>query len=461
MADFKTIGIYGWYDVGSTIKPTVMEAKYFDGGSLVTSPISTTTVFQVQMRFSKAMDKSITPMVWFDSSGAADPTVPAGAGTWYDIIESGDTWRTPQIALDGTHIGAVTVKASGGTSSDGNVMDANNAVDTFTLQNTTIISASRCYFTSQRRFSNESGQAVTLGATGATQMFLSGDVREQTFRGTQAYAWITYSASGDVVLTSGDGVKKIYANFRNASGDTTGWGGGDPMWYDTSGDNIAWIRASQPSGGTEIPDSTWQILNKPFIFWSEPSGGVAPIRGYSFLITSGDGVQTPDNVLDGFSSHVDFTNYPVKPGKWKFLIRTQDEAGNFGNTMTFNLWIASGDSQTTVSEIRGYTSPAKTTEIPSGTVTWSGDSSIYLEWNDPLSPGDDTFYIQHSGDTVNSRNFALSSGGNTWWSPQLNSGNAAVVKRILVRSITGLGVSGDISQYLFCWASGTVADFVP
>ena len=103
MADFKTINIWGWYDVGSTIKPTVMEAKYFNGGSLVTSPINTTNAFQIQLRFSKAMDKSVTPTVWLDSTGSLDPTVPAGAGTWYDILESGDTWRTPNILLSGDH----------------------------------------------------------------------------------------------------------------------------------------------------------------------------------------------------------------------------------------------------------------------------------------------------------------------------------------------------------------------
>ena len=450
MADFKTIGIWGWYDLGETIKPTVMEVKYFDSGSVDTSPINTTNNFQIQLRFSKAMNKTITPTVWMDSNGTLDPVVPSGAGTWYDIIESGDTWRTPNIKLSGDHVGTVTVKASGATADDGNVMDVNNAVDTFTLQKSkSYPTAVKCLFRDRVRYTKTSGQSLEIEATDAIQMWISGDIVNEAFRGTTPNAWITYSTSGDVNINAGDGQKRIWAKFNDASGNETAFTG-DAVYIDRSGDNIGWIDCTNGSGGATIPQSTWQLKKEPYFFWSAPSGSVSFMRGYSFVLTSGGGTEVPDSFLDSVKPYYDYKDNPIKSGKWKFIVKAMDDAGNFGNTITHNIWVASGDTFDT-GRIRAWTSGDKVTEIPNGAVTWSGDASVYLEWQDPSSPEDDTFYINWSGDTVTAINYAAKTTNANYTTPVLGQG----IWRIRIRSITGLGVSGDVSEFLFVWASGS------
>src|SRR3990167_9010239 len=147
---------------------------------------------------------------------------------------------------------------------------------------------------------------------------------------------------------------------------------------------------------------------------------------------------------------MDYKFMPLNPGKFKFIVKAMDEAGNFGNTITHNIWVASGDAFDT-GRIQAWTSGDKLTEIPNGAVTWSGDSSVYLEWRDPQSPGDDTFYINWSGDTVTVINYAATTTNANYTTPVLGQG----IHRIRIRSITGLGVSGDVSEYLFVWASGS------
>ncbi|MFA5777922.1 MAG: peptidoglycan-binding domain-containing protein [Candidatus Paceibacterota bacterium] len=55
--------------------------------------------------------------------------------------------------------------------------------------------------------------ALTLGATGATNMIISNDA------GFAGASWETYATSRAWTLTSGDGVKTVYAKFKDAAGN--------------------------------------------------------------------------------------------------------------------------------------------------------------------------------------------------------------------------------------------------
>jgi len=68
---------------------------------------------------------------------------------------------------------------------------------------------------------------LTIGATGADQMKIWGDICATA--GGSAIAesdasWVTYDTSASVILTSGDGTKTIYVKFRDDVGNIT------PAW---------------------------------------------------------------------------------------------------------------------------------------------------------------------------------------------------------------------------------------
>jgi hypothetical protein len=63
---------------------------------------------------------------------------------------------------------------------------------------------------------------ATLGATGAAQMKLYGDIGTGATPTAEGDAsWETYSTSKSVQLTSGDGTKTVYAKFRDAVGNAS------------------------------------------------------------------------------------------------------------------------------------------------------------------------------------------------------------------------------------------------
>lgn len=447
MSDFKNI--FGFFDVDSTVKPTVLDVTYYDNSSVVTSPIDTTEVFQLRLRFSKEMDSTIEPTVELDSNGTLDPVVPAG-GEWSNIIVSGDAYTTPVLPLSGDHVGTITVKCSGGTSEDGNVMDANNTVDTFTLQAAVGPTLNAIYINEGRsEYTNSPNVALAFSSLDAAQMWISGDVQDDA----STNQWISYAASGDVVLNSGDGdgTKTVYVKFQDTSGDESGFVS-DYIVLDRSGDAITDLACSQASGGSAIGNAGWQTYDTPYFYWTVPTS-TSPIRGYAYVLTSGDGTvgEVPEAV-NLWRNSIDFAYNNITPGKRRLFVKAQDKAGNWGSGDQFDFWLASGDSFVMTGEIQAWTDPSKLYSITNGQATSSGDSRIYLEWQDPQSPFDDTFYIQTSGDDVNENDYAHSSGDASLFTEKLNVG----VHRILVRPITGLGVSGDIQEFMFIWASGDI-----
>lgn len=447
--------IYGYFEEDSTVKPTVQDVTYFDNGLVVESPMDTTEVFQVRLRFSKEMDPSVDPTIELDSDGSKDPTVPVG-GTWENLIVSGDAYRTPYFGLSGDHIGTVTVKASGGTSEDGNVMSANDAVDTFTLEGAAVPTLPAVIIDEGSEHINRPEVALKLTASGATLMWISGDINDASNVNT----WIDYNisgdgvaiASGDVILASGDGdgIKYVYAKFSDASGNETAFIS-DYIVLDRSGDAITDIACSNGSGGSAIGNASWQTSDTPYFYWTAPTSESA-IRGYAYVLTSGDGTdaELPEQIST-FDNYVDYAYDSVDPGKYKFIVRAQDSAENWGSGDQFDLWVASGDSFFMSGRIRAWTSGDKVTELTDGDVTSSGDSRIFIEWNDPQSPSDDTFYIQISGDNVNENDYAFSTTSNSY---KFTNALGVGITRVLVRPITGLGISGDHQEFVLIWSSG-------
>lgn len=441
--------IFGYFPPDSTVKPTVLEVTYFDNDSVVISPVTTTEVFQVRLRFSKEMDPTIEPTIALDSDGTLDPVVPAG-GTWSNIIVSGDSYETPYFALSGDSVGTITVRASGGTSEDGNVMDYNTAVDTFTLSGVNDPTGNGIAIDEGSEAVNHPNIALKLSSVGATLMWFSGDVVDDS----QANEWITYAASGDVVLASGDGdgLKTVCAKFSDPSGNESAFVS-DYVMLDRSGDAITDIACSNASGGSAIGNADWTTVNTPYFSWTAPASS-GDIRGYAYVLTSGDGTEDelPDEI-NTFDPFVDYLYDTQDSGKYKFFVRAQDEASNWGSGDVFDFWLASGDLFDMPGQIRCWTSGDKLTEIEDGVVTSSGDGIPYIEMGDPQSPGDDTFYIQISGDNVNESDYAFSTvDSNYTFIDTLGVG----ITKILVRPITGLGVSGDVQEFNFIWASGDI-----
>ena len=446
MSDFKNI--FGFFEVDSVVKPTILDIKYYDNDSVVESPVDTTEVFQMKLRFSKEMDPTVEPTVELDSSGTKDPTVPSG-GTWSNVIVSGDAYLTPYFGLSGDHVGAITVKCSGGVSEDGNVMDANNAVDTFTLSGVAAPTLNAIVIDMGSEYVNDPPVALKLSSSGATKMWISGDVIDDA----STNEWITYNTSGDAVLASGDGdgTKTVYAKFSDASGNESAFVS-DYIVLDRSGDAITDVACSNGSGGAAVANADWQLVDEPYLYWSEPASS-GDIRGYAYVLTSGDGTDAElPSRINTFVNNVDYAHKynKVSPGKHKFFVKAQDSAENWGSGDAFDLWVASGDAFQISGPIRAWATPGKVTEINNGQVTSSGDSRLYLEWNDPQSPGDDTFYTQISGDNVSETDYAYSSGDAKVFTEELGVG----ITRILVRPITGLGISGDVKEFVFIYSSG-------
>lgn len=66
--------------------------------------------------------------------------------------------------------------------------------------------------------------AATLSATGATYMKLYGDICASAGGAAIAEAdasWVAYSQSADIILTSGDGTKTVYAKFKDDVGNVS------------------------------------------------------------------------------------------------------------------------------------------------------------------------------------------------------------------------------------------------
>lgn len=446
--------IYGFFKDVVTVKPTVREISYFDNDSVVTSPMSVTEVFQVRVRFSKEMDPTVDPTITLDSSGLKDPTVPGG-GTWENLIASGDAYRTPYFGLSGDHIGTITVGVSGGQAADGNVMNENSAADIFTLEAAAGPTQAAVAIDEGGETINHPNVALAWGASDATQVWISGDVQAADNTGR----WIPTNVSGDglavgsgdVVLTSGeDGIKYVYMKFANASGEETTFVS-DYIVLDRSGDAIGDVACAQGSGEAAIGNADWTTFRKPYFSWSIPASA-SEIAGYAYVLTSGDGTdaELPDEP-NTFEAFVDFADSPPDPGKHKFFVKAQDDARNWGSGDVFDYWLASGDSFFMAGQIRMWTSGDKVTELTDGEVTSSGDSRFYIEWQDPQSPGDDTFYIQISGDEVSENDYAFSTIDPSYaFTTPLGVG----VTRVLVRPITGLGISGDHQEFTLIWSSG-------
>jgi hypothetical protein len=446
--------IYGYYP-SSGVKPTISAVDYFDGGSADESPVQTTSVFQVRVRWSKEMDINVEPTVWLTSSGKVNPSVFTG-GEWETVVVSGDAYLTPHINLSGDNVGTVIVGVSGAQSFDGNVMDLNSAADLFTLE--------QGYPTLRGIVINEGDEyvhhpnvALKWSAVGADQIYISGDVQNAD----NTNQWISTNVSGDgvsigsgdVVLASGtDGLKIVYAKFQTASGDESPFVF-DYVMLDRSGDAITDVSCAEASGGATIGNADYTIEDEPYFSWSEPNS-TSPIRGYAWALTSGEGTEAElPSTINARKPYVNYVGKPITPGKYKFFVKAQDEAGNWGSGDQFDYWLASGDSFKIAGRIRGYTDSGKGTEIFDGEATASGDGSPYIEWNDPQSPGDDTFYINTSGDNCHESNYEFSTADpNYTFSTSLGEG----MTRILMRPITGLGISGDLTEFSYVWTSGSV-----
>ena len=120
---------------------------------------------------------------------------------------------------------------------------------------------------------------------------------------------------------------------------------------------IIWARVS--AAGDEIPSKLWQNCGTPYMYWNYPVTGQR-VAGYSYawgsvpdddIDTTGESYQAPDDLLSD--------------GVRVFNLRAQNTAGNWSETVLFEIWIDRAEP------IVGMYSPSNGTTIATDTPTIS------------------------------------------------------------------------------------------
>lgn len=128
---------------------------------------------------------------------------------------------------------------------------------------------------------------------------------------------------------------------------------------------VIWAKTS--SGGANIPTKLWQDCGDPYMSWEYPVTGVQPV-GYSYAW--GD---IPDNQADTAGSFYQTPSDFLGDGVRVFNLKAENSAGNWGETVSFELWIDRG------SPVVGNYSPLKgsiiATDKPTITIGANDDKS--------------------------------------------------------------------------------------
>jgi len=135
------------------------------------------------------------------------------------------------------------ISSAGGSTGSSSSSSTTPVADTTPPTNTSIVIAGGASSTAL------TAVALTLGATDASQMMISNDA---SFTGA---TWETYTASKSWTLTSGNGVKTVYAKFKDAASNVS-VAVSDTITYSTE------ISATVPV--TTTPTATTPILNLPY-----------------------------------------------------------------------------------------------------------------------------------------------------------------------------------------------------
>ncbi|MCD6476708.1 MAG: hypothetical protein J7K26_00890 [Candidatus Aenigmarchaeota archaeon] len=148
------------------------------------------------------------------------------------------------------------------------------------------------------------------------------------------------------------------------------------------------LGAKTKLNGNEIIESTWQTDNDPYFYWTTDGTQT----GFSFALN-----QEPNNIVDTTDLYYQYENDAISDGEHIFHIKARDDAGNWGNELTFTIFVDS--STPDITEINAYTDNTQTTKIQ--TDYWQTDGSPYFIWTDPNSPSDNVFYYTLDGTEPN------------------------------------------------------------
>jgi len=98
---------------------------------------------------------------------------------------------------------------------------------------------------------------------------------------------------------------------------------------DTQGDTITNLRCKTSSGGSSIPQNTWQQNNSPYFYWDVPTS-VSPIVGYSFALDA-----QPGNSVNVTVPHYQYPAGSLANGTHTFHVKSVDACTNWGPTASF------------------------------------------------------------------------------------------------------------------------------
>jgi hypothetical protein len=92
------------------------------------------------------------------------------------------------------------------------------------------------------------------------------------------------------------------------------------------------LKALTEPFGKEIASGTWQEDNDPYMFWEEPEGG--GVVGYSYSWDN-----TPDETIDTTDLYYITPVDSLSDGKHIFYLKALNTAGNWSETISFDMWV--------------------------------------------------------------------------------------------------------------------------
>lgn len=235
-------------------------------------------------------------------------------------------------------------------------------------------------------YTNSTSANLTLSATDNTA---GGGDLEMIIANSSAFtgaAWESYSSNKSWTLTGGDGSKNVYAQFRDAIGNTSA----------TYSASIVYDGTNPSAPGTPSTSSPTNSGSQVWI-WTAASDALSGIANYAWRVTD----SLSNAITNGTTSLLTVTTN-LAEGTYNFFVKAIDNATNNG-------------AESTASVTVDQTAPVTTDDVSTSTYHTT-NVSVTLTCTDTNGSGCSHTYYTTTGSTPNTgssegNNFTLSSDG--------------------------------------------------